>query len=51
MVYQAVAEYWTHDREPQYNLNVNISLPEKAEPFKINFNKNNELHTRTSKVR
>ncbi|XP_075896440.1 complement C3-like [Nelusetta ayraudi] len=50
MVYQAVAEYWTHDREPDYNLNVNITLPERSEPMKINFNKNNQFNTRTSKV-
>lgn len=51
MVYQAVAEYWTQDREPDYNLNVNITLPERSEPMKINFNKNNQFNTRTSKVR
>lgn len=51
MVYQAVAEYWTHDREPDYNLNVNITMPERSEPMKINFNKNNQFNTRTSKVR
>lgn len=51
MVYQAVAEYWTHDREPDYNLDVNITLPERSEPMKINFNKNNQFNTKTSKVR
>lgn len=51
MVYQAVAEYWTHDKEPQYNLNVNLTLPERSEPMTINFNKNNKLNTRTTKVR
>lgn len=51
MVYQAVAEYWTHDREPQYNLNVNVTLPERSTPFQINFNMKTKLNTRTSKVR
>lgn len=51
IVYQAVAEYWTNAQEPEYNLDVNLGLPGRSSPVKINFNKNNHYSTRTSKVR
>lgn len=50
MVYQSVAEYWTNAREPEYDLNVDIALPGRSAPLKINFNRNNHYGTRTSKV-
>ncbi|XP_075896236.1 complement C3-like [Nelusetta ayraudi] len=49
IVYQAVAEYWTNAQEPEYNLDVNLGLPGRSSPVKINFNKNNHYSTRTSK--
>ncbi|XP_058497124.1 complement C3-like [Solea solea] len=49
IVYQAVAEYWANAKEPEYDLNVDIHLPGRAKPEKINFNRNNHHTTRTSK--
>lgn len=50
MVYQSVAEYWTVAKEPEYDLNVDLGLPGRSAPLKINFNRNNHYSTRTSKV-
>lgn len=50
MVYQAVAEYWASAKEPDYDLNVDIMLPGRARPERINLNKANSYSTRTSKV-
>uniref|UniRef100_A0A671YJF1 Complement C3-like n=1 Tax=Sparus aurata TaxID=8175 RepID=A0A671YJF1_SPAAU len=49
MVYQAVAEYWAYAKEPEYNLNVDISLPGRSKPEKYNFNRDNHYTTRTSR--
>ncbi|KAG7457234.1 complement C3-like [Solea senegalensis] len=49
-VYQAVAEYWSNAKEPEYDLNVDIHLPGRAKPDKISFNRNNYHTTRTSKI-
>ncbi|XP_041838069.1 complement C3-like [Melanotaenia boesemani] len=49
-VYQAVAEYWASDKEPDYNLNVDILLPGRSKPEKYNFNRKNHFTTRTSKI-
>uniref|UniRef100_A0A3P8SVG0 Complement component c3a, duplicate 5 n=1 Tax=Amphiprion percula TaxID=161767 RepID=A0A3P8SVG0_AMPPE len=51
MVYQAVAEYWTTAKEPEYDLEVGILLPGKPLIDKYKFNKENHHSTRTSKVR
>uniref|UniRef100_A0A3P8SQA6 NTR domain-containing protein n=1 Tax=Amphiprion percula TaxID=161767 RepID=A0A3P8SQA6_AMPPE len=51
MVYQAVAEYWTTAKEPEYDLDVDILLPGKSLIDKYKFNKENHHSTRTSKVR
>uniref|UniRef100_A0A3B3VLY9 Complement C3-like n=1 Tax=Poecilia latipinna TaxID=48699 RepID=A0A3B3VLY9_9TELE len=50
IVYQAVAEYWTKAKEPEYDLNVDILLPGRSRPNKFNFNRDNLFATRTSKV-
>ncbi|XP_062283382.1 complement C3-like isoform X1 [Scomber scombrus] len=50
IVYQAVAEYWTSKREPDYDLNVDILLPGRSNPYKYNLNVDNLLNTRTSKM-
>uniref|UniRef100_A0A3P9MSZ3 NTR domain-containing protein n=1 Tax=Poecilia reticulata TaxID=8081 RepID=A0A3P9MSZ3_POERE len=50
IVYQAVAEYWTKAKEPEYDLNVSILLPGRSRPVKFNFNRGNYFVTRTSKV-
>uniref|UniRef100_A0A671YG04 Complement C3-like n=1 Tax=Sparus aurata TaxID=8175 RepID=A0A671YG04_SPAAU len=50
MVYQAVAEYWAYAKEPEYNLNVDISLPGRSKPEKYNFNRDNHYTTRTSRI-
>uniref|UniRef100_A0A3Q1HT34 Complement C3-like n=1 Tax=Acanthochromis polyacanthus TaxID=80966 RepID=A0A3Q1HT34_9TELE len=50
MVYQAVAEYWTAAKEPEYDLNVDVLLPGRSQPDKFNFNANNHYATRTSKI-
>ncbi|XP_051801544.1 complement C3-like [Acanthochromis polyacanthus] len=49
MVYQAVAEYWTTAKEPEYNLDVNIVLPGRSLTDKYKFNNENFYSTRTSK--
>ncbi|TDH11151.1 hypothetical protein EPR50_G00057950 [Perca flavescens] len=51
MVYQAIAEYWTSAKEPEYNLSVDIFIEGKSKPDKFNFNRDNHYATRTSKVR
>ncbi|XP_068448641.1 complement C3-like [Clinocottus analis] len=50
IVYQAIAQYWTSAKEPDYNLNVDIVLPGRSSPVKLNFNKDNHYSTRTSKI-
>ncbi|XP_028435544.1 complement C3 [Perca flavescens] len=50
MVYQAIAEYWTSAKEPEYNLTVDILLPGRSKPEKFNFNRDNHYTTRTSKI-
>ncbi|XP_028998601.1 complement C3-like [Betta splendens] len=50
MVYQAVAEYWTNAKEPEYDLNVDILLPGKSKPVSYNINRDNHFGTRTSKI-
>lgn len=51
MVYQAIAEYWTSANEADYNVNIDIVLPERSSPVKINFNRQSHYTTRTSKVK
>uniref|UniRef100_A0A8D0DD34 Complement C3-like n=1 Tax=Sander lucioperca TaxID=283035 RepID=A0A8D0DD34_SANLU len=51
MVYQAIAEYWTSAKEPEYDLNVDILLPGRSQPDKFNFNRDNHYATRTSKIK
>ncbi|TDH15906.1 hypothetical protein EPR50_G00014440 [Perca flavescens] len=50
IVYQAIAEYWTSAKEPEYDLNVDIFLPGRSKPDKYNFNNDNHYATRTSKL-
>ncbi|XP_033961667.1 complement C3-like [Pseudochaenichthys georgianus] len=50
MVYQAISEYWTSAKEPEYDLNVDILLPGRSKPEKYNFNRDNHYATRTSKI-
>ncbi|XP_016517973.1 complement C3-like [Poecilia formosa] len=49
-VYQAVAEFWTSEQNPGYDLNVDILLPGRSKPVKYNFNQRNHFATRTSKI-
>ncbi|XP_035856297.1 complement C3-like isoform X2 [Sander lucioperca] len=51
IVYQAIAEYWTSAKEPEYDLNVDIFLPGRSKPDKYNFNNDNLYATRTSKIK
>ncbi|XP_028449045.1 complement C3 [Perca flavescens] len=51
IVYQAIAEYWTSAKEPEYDLNVDIFLPGRSKPDKYNFNNDNHYATRTSKIK
>ncbi|KAF1394913.1 hypothetical protein PFLUV_G00006060, partial [Perca fluviatilis] len=51
IVYQAIAEYWTSAKEPEYDLNVDILLPGRSKPDKYNFNRDNHYATRTSKIK
>ncbi|KAJ4921748.1 hypothetical protein JOQ06_016458 [Pogonophryne albipinna] len=50
MVYQAISEYWSSAKEPEYDLNVDILLPGRAKPEKYHFNRDNHYATRTSKM-
>ncbi|XP_061572334.1 complement C3-like [Cololabis saira] len=50
IVYQAVSEYWSNAKEPEYNLNVDILLPGRSKPDQYNFNRDNHYATRTSKI-
>ncbi|KAK1886348.1 Complement C3 [Dissostichus eleginoides] len=50
MVYQAISEYWSSAKEPEYDLNVDILLPGRAKPERYNFNRDNHYATRTSKI-
>ncbi|XP_034095065.1 complement C3-like [Gymnodraco acuticeps] len=50
MVYQAISEYWSSAKEPEYDLNVDILLPGRAKPDKYHFNRDNHYATRTSKI-
>ncbi|XP_068583427.1 complement C3-like isoform X2 [Cebidichthys violaceus] len=49
IVYQAIAEYWTNVKEPEYDLNVDITFTGRSRPDKFKFNRNNHYTTRTSK--
>ncbi|XP_055014431.1 LOW QUALITY PROTEIN: complement C3-like [Boleophthalmus pectinirostris] len=49
MVYQAVSEYWTVAKEPDYNLDVELKVPGRAAPYSFRFNRDNHHTTRTSK--
>ncbi|XP_041838070.1 complement C3-like [Melanotaenia boesemani] len=49
MVYQAVAEYWTNAKEPQYSLDVDILLPGRSLVDKYKINRANHYQTRSSK--
>uniref|UniRef100_A0A8C9WZR1 Uncharacterized protein n=1 Tax=Sander lucioperca TaxID=283035 RepID=A0A8C9WZR1_SANLU len=51
IVYQAIAEYWTNAKEPEYDLNVDLLLPGRSKPDKYNFNRDNQYATRTSKIK
>ncbi|KAL3051025.1 hypothetical protein OYC64_001322 [Pagothenia borchgrevinki] len=50
MVYQAISEYWSSAKEPDYDLNVDILVPGRAKPERYNFNRDNHYATRTSKI-
>ena len=49
MVYQAVSEYWTVAKEPEYNLDVELKVPGRAAPYSFRFTRENHYTTRTSK--
>lgn len=51
LVYQALAEFWTSYKGPEYDLNVDILLPGRSKPDMYNFNRESRYTTRTSKVR
>ncbi|XP_072318357.1 complement C3-like [Eucyclogobius newberryi] len=49
MVYQAVSEYWTVAKEPDYDLDVELTVPGRTSPYNFKFNQGNHHTTRTSK--
>ncbi|XP_061625502.1 complement C3-like isoform X1 [Phyllopteryx taeniolatus] len=51
MVYQAISEYWTNAKEPDYDLKVDIDVPGRARPLKYSFNRQNHHATRTSEMK
>ncbi|XP_045904229.1 complement C3-like [Micropterus dolomieu] len=50
LVYQAIAEYWTNAKEPEYNVKVNIVFHKRRNVDRFNFNRENHYTTRTSKL-
>uniref|UniRef100_A0A3B4BKP2 Uncharacterized protein n=1 Tax=Periophthalmus magnuspinnatus TaxID=409849 RepID=A0A3B4BKP2_9GOBI len=50
MVYQAVSEYWTVAQEPDYNLDVKLKIPGRANLESFRFTRDNRHTTRTSSV-
>uniref|UniRef100_A0AAY5KVW7 Anaphylatoxin-like domain-containing protein n=1 Tax=Esox lucius TaxID=8010 RepID=A0AAY5KVW7_ESOLU len=51
MVFQAVAEYWTHVKDlKDIDLNINIEVAGRASVTKWSINNKNQFHTRTDKV-
>ncbi|KAM6939509.1 complement C3-like [Xenentodon cancila] len=50
IVYQAVAEYWTNAKEPDYSLNVDILMSGRSKPEKYHITRENHYATRTSKI-
>ncbi|XP_026216238.1 complement C3-like [Anabas testudineus] len=50
MVYQAIAEYWVSAKEPEYDVNVDLVLPDRTGVEKINFNRETHYTTKTSKI-
>ncbi|XP_034056932.1 complement C3-like [Gymnodraco acuticeps] len=51
MVYQAISEYWSSAKEPEYDLNVDILVPSRTLFEMYNFNRDNHYATRTSKIK
>ncbi|XP_028257240.1 complement C3-like [Parambassis ranga] len=51
IVYQAVAEYWESTKDPEYDLNVKITVLGLSKPLLVNFNRNNYHTTRTMDVK
>ncbi|XP_062283436.1 LOW QUALITY PROTEIN: complement C3-like [Scomber scombrus] len=49
MVYQAVAEYWASANEEEYDVDVNVDMPNRADSFRYNFNRENHYATKSSK--
>ncbi|XP_029008693.1 complement C3-like [Betta splendens] len=47
IVYQAVAEYWTSAKEPDYELNVDVLLPDRSIPNKYKFSRENHFTSGT----
>ncbi|KAM9314814.1 complement C3-like [Pholidichthys leucotaenia] len=47
MVYQAIAEYWTNAKEPKYEMNVDLLLPERTSSESYTINTENFFKTRT----
>ncbi|TWW59602.1 Complement C3 [Takifugu flavidus] len=50
LVYQALAEFWTSYKGPEYDLNVDILLPGRSKPDMYNFDRESRYTTRTSKM-
>ncbi|XP_061686215.1 complement C3-like [Syngnathoides biaculeatus] len=51
MVYQAISEYWTNAKEPEYDLKVDIDVPGRERALKFSFNKQNHHATRTADMK
>ncbi|XP_024270113.2 complement C3 [Oncorhynchus tshawytscha] len=51
MVFQAVAEYWSHVKDlKDFDLNINLEVAGRASATKWSINNKNQFHTRTDKV-
>uniref|UniRef100_A0A8L0DQU3 Complement C3 n=1 Tax=Oncorhynchus mykiss TaxID=8022 RepID=A0A8L0DQU3_ONCMY len=51
MVFQAVAEYWSHVKDlKDFHLNINLEVAGRASVTKWSINNKNQFHTRTDKV-
>ncbi|XP_028998623.1 complement C3-like isoform X2 [Betta splendens] len=50
IVYQAVAEYWTSAKEPDYELNVDVLLPDRSIPNKYTFSRESHFTSGTTRT-
>lgn len=51
MVYQAIAEYWVGAREEEYDVNLELILPDRSKFPRVKLTRENHYITKSAKVR